>query len=70
MTGEQCRMARAALHWTMEELAGKCDLAKRTIVAIEGNRSMRGSTVWRIQNVFEAHGIQFIGNGVQIGEKV
>lgn len=59
MQPEQCRMARGALHWTVEELARQAQLAKNTVMAFEAGRSVRGSSVQAMQDVFEDRGIQF-----------
>jgi DNA-binding XRE family transcriptional regulator len=56
---EQCRMARAALHWTVQHLAQKAGLAENTVVAFEAGRSVRESSVYRIKDACEKAGVGF-----------
>lgn len=62
--GTQIRSARAALRWTIEELAGKSGLGVRTIKrfeAVDGVPGSRTQTLREIAATFEAAGIEFIG---------
>ena len=52
-------MARGALNWSMRDLAGRAGLAHNTIVSFEMGRTVRPSSVDRIRDVFERHGITF-----------
>jgi transcriptional regulator with XRE-family HTH domain len=64
ITGTQIRSARAALRWTIEELAEKSGLGVRTIKRFEqfdGFPQSRTSTLVQLKTAFEAAGIDFIG---------
>jgi transcriptional regulator with XRE-family HTH domain len=62
--GVQIRAARAALRWSIEELAAKSGVASRTIKRLEqvdGVPPSRSSSLESIQAALEAAGIEFIG---------
>jgi transcriptional regulator with XRE-family HTH domain len=64
ISGMQIRSARAALRWTIEELAEKSGLGLRTIKrfeAVDGVPPSRTHTLIEIKVAFEAAGIEFIG---------
>lgn len=64
VTGQQIRMARAALRWSARELAERTGLAIKTIQrieAIDGTPSSYSSTLKDLQACFESAGIEFIG---------
>ena len=64
ISGVQIRAARAALRWTIEELAEKSGLGIRTIKrfeAVDGIPSSRTSTLVELKRTLEAAGIEFIG---------
>ena len=64
ISGTQIRSARAALRWTIEELAKKSGLGLRTIKrfeAVDGVPPSRTQTLIEIKLAFEAAGIEFIG---------
>ena len=64
ISGMQIRSARAALRWTIEELAEKSGLGLRTIKrfeAVDGVPPSRTQTLMEIKIAFEAAGIEFIG---------
>ena len=62
--GAQMRAGRAALNWSIEDLAAKSEVSVRTIKrleAVDGIASTRAQTLIAIQNAIEAAGIEFIG---------
>jgi transcriptional regulator with XRE-family HTH domain len=64
ISGMQIRSARAALRWTIEELAEKSGLGLRTIKrfeAVDGVPPSRTQTLMEVKVAFEAAGIEFIG---------
>lgn len=67
----QCRMARAALGWTVKELADKASVGISTVVRFETGRGTPiVATVAAMQRTLEAAGICFIDKGVCFdGEK-
>jgi transcriptional regulator with XRE-family HTH domain len=64
ISGIQIRAARAALRWTIEELAEKSGLGVRTIKrfeSVDGIPSSRTSTLGELKRTFESAGIEFTG---------
>jgi ribosome-binding protein aMBF1 (putative translation factor) len=64
ISGIQIRAARAALRWTIEELAEKSGLGVRTIKrfeSVDGIPSSRTSTLGELKSTFESAGIEFTG---------
>jgi transcriptional regulator with XRE-family HTH domain len=64
ISGIQIRAARAALRWTIDELAEKSGLGVRTIKRFEGFDgipSSRTSTLGELKSALEAAGIEFTG---------
>ena len=74
MTSAQVRMARAALNWTVRDLAAATGLHRNTITNIEvGRYAGDPDTLQNIKNVLEAAGVEFIdanggGPGVRLRE--
>lgn len=60
ITDTHIRMARAALKWTVEELADKAQVGKNTVWRIEAGASSNPSTIAAIQRALEDAGVQFI----------
>jgi transcriptional regulator with XRE-family HTH domain len=64
ITGIQIRSARAALRWSIQELADRSGVGARTIKrfeAADGIPASRSSTLQELKAVLEAAGIDFIG---------
>ena len=60
----QCRMARAALDWTVADLAAAAGVGTTTIVRFEGGLATANrSTVASIERALEAAGIRFSNGG-------
>jgi len=62
-------MARAALGWSVRELAKKASVSPNTISRYENGADALGGTLNKIQQSFEAGGIAFIyenGDGVGV----
>ena len=69
VTPEQIRMARAALNWSVKELAGKCGIGVNTLSRLENGTDSRLSTLSKIQKTLINAGIVFLSeneNGVGI----
>lgn len=67
----QCRMARALLRWTQQDLAAKACVARRTVSDFEcGARIPRPRTLRDIRNTFLGAGLIFDGNGIRASEPV
>ena len=60
----QCRMARAALHLGVRELAAAAKVSIDTVTRVERGDELKERTIEALQRVLEAAGIEFIdGNG-------
>ncbi len=75
LTREHVRMARAALRWNVRKLAQQAGVTANTISRFENGSDAKGSTLQKIQRVFEQAGIEFISEkdgslGVRITNKV
>jgi len=72
VTSAQLRMARAALNWTVRNLAEAAGLHRNTITNIEvGHFTGDPETLMRIEKVLTAAGVEFIvenggGPGVRL----
>jgi hypothetical protein len=59
----QCRLARAALHFGVRDLARESGISTVSIVRFEGGKApLKPVTVAAIRGVFEAAGIVFISD--------
>ena len=62
MTPVQCRMARAALKWTVRELAEKANVMPNTVTNLEGGKVTTTATVEAIEQAILSSGmIKFDG---------
>jgi transcriptional regulator with XRE-family HTH domain len=64
ITGSQIRAARAALRWSIQELADRSGVGVRTIKRLEifdGIPPSRSSTLVDLRKTLEEAGIEFIG---------
>ena len=72
MTGDQCRMVRAALGWSTQELATEAAVGFNTVNRFEsGACQPRGVTLEALRGALEAAGVEFIaenggGPGVRL----
>jgi transcriptional regulator with XRE-family HTH domain len=65
ITGGQIRSARAALRWSVQQLADKSGVSIQTIKrfeAVEGVPQSRTHTLLEIRAALETAGIEFIGS--------
>jgi transcriptional regulator with XRE-family HTH domain len=64
IVGAQMRAGRAALNWSIEDLAEKSGVSARTIMRLEAVNGIppgRSQTLADIQSALEAGGIEFTG---------
>jgi DNA-binding XRE family transcriptional regulator len=67
----QCRMARAALQWGVNEAAAAAGVSYRTIVRLENEqRDIQPDKVATIRCAFEAAGVRFLDTGSEAGAVV
>jgi transcriptional regulator with XRE-family HTH domain len=71
MQAVQCKMARAALGWSVRELAEAADISPDTVTRLERGDVLKERTVLALRTALETAGIQFIepnggGPGVRL----
>jgi transcriptional regulator with XRE-family HTH domain len=69
ITGNQIRMARAALKWGVRELASRAEVTAATVTRIESGKGSHATTLNAIRLAFEQAGLEFIpenGGGVGV----
>lgn len=69
MTPDQIRMARAAVRWSVRDLADKAGVTANTISRIENGADAKGSTLAAIRQALEAAGVEFT-NGERPGVRL
>jgi transcriptional regulator with XRE-family HTH domain len=67
VTREQVRMARAALDWTVRDLAREAGVSANTVSRYENGTDAMGDTLMRFRRAFESAGIQFFDEDEQGG---
>jgi transcriptional regulator with XRE-family HTH domain len=71
MKPEQCRMARAALDWSTQQLADAAGVGRNTVNRYESGGDARMSSVEKMRHALEAAGVQFIAeNGGGAGVRL
>lgn len=60
LTREQVRMARAALQWTVDELARQAGVNPRTVLRYEHGENATIETLMKIKSAFESAGIVWV----------
>ncbi len=64
-------MARAALHWSVRDLAEKSGVHRNTITRLEAGGTAHGPTLEALRRAFEADGVEFIDqNGSGAGVRL
>jgi transcriptional regulator with XRE-family HTH domain len=63
-TPSQCRMARAALRWTLDDVAGRAHVSRATVSRFEIEQvEPNAATRAVIRQAFEAAGVEFRPDG-------
>jgi transcriptional regulator with XRE-family HTH domain len=71
ITGVQVRMARAALNWTIQDLAARAAISKNTVTAVETERSdTHATTLAAIERVMTDAGIEFLSDKACMGVRL
>jgi transcriptional regulator with XRE-family HTH domain len=71
ITGSQVRMARAALNWTIQELAARAAISKNTVSAVEAERfDTHATTLAAIERVMTDAGIEFLSDDAGVGVRL
>jgi transcriptional regulator with XRE-family HTH domain len=63
----QCRMARTALDWSLQDLADASGVSRRTIARFEAGESVLPARIQTLRHAFEAQGVLFIDGGQWAG---
>jgi transcriptional regulator with XRE-family HTH domain len=67
MNVTQCRMARAALDWTLDDLAEASRVSRRTIAKFEKGGNVLPDMVEAMRAAFVAQGVAFTNGGKRAG---
>ena len=70
MNVTQCRMARAGLDWTLDDLAKASGVGRRTIASFETGRNVRPEKVEVLRQTLVAAGVVFENGGKRVGVAV
>lgn len=63
MNVRQCRMARAALDWSQQDLAAASGISARTVIRYEAGQAVLPARVQALRQALEAKGVLFIESG-------
>jgi transcriptional regulator with XRE-family HTH domain len=63
----QCRMARVALDWSLQDLADASGVSRRTVARFEAGETVLPGRVAALRLAFEAHGVEFVEMGPHAG---
>ena len=66
----QVRMARAALGWSLAELARRAEVNPNTISRYETGREVLSGILQKLEAVLRAEGIVFLEDAAEIGVKL
>ena len=67
MNVRQCRMARAALDWSQQDLATNSGVSARTVIRYEAGESVLPARVQAMRVAIEEKGVLFIDSGQMAG---
>jgi transcriptional regulator with XRE-family HTH domain len=70
MNVTQCKMARAGLGWSLDDLADHSGMARRSVARFEAGENVRPETVAALQAAMIAAGVAFTNGGGRIGVTV
>ena len=63
MDAEQCRMARASLKWTLDDLAKASGLGRATLARFELGQPVSDETIEKAKAALEVQRVRFIDKG-------
>ena len=70
-TSLQLRAARAMLRWTIDEVASRAQMSRRTVIrAEEEDQPISVRSLRRLATVFEEAGVEFLGANSERGTGV
>lgn len=66
----QCKMARAGLEWTLDDLAAQSGVSRRTIAKFETGGNVLPENVEALRQCLAAAGVEFVNGGKRLGVTV
>lgn len=63
VTPQQCRMARAALRWTISELAEEAGVGRASVARFEIGEPVGLQLISSMRQAFEGHRVRFLETG-------
>ena len=63
----QCRMARAALDWTLDDVARESGISRRTIAKFEAGQSVLPEPVEKLRAIMAGQAVAFENGGKRFG---
>lgn len=60
-------MARAALGWTLDDLARETNISRRTILKFEAGETILRANIQKLRSAMEAEGVIFVDRGQHRG---
>jgi transcriptional regulator with XRE-family HTH domain len=66
ITAEQTRMARAAMGWSINELAKRAAVGRMTVMRLESGTTVSEETAAKVQSALEAAGAAFGADGDRV----
>lgn len=67
----QCKMARAGLGWSIDDLAAAVGtVSRRTVAKFEAGGPVSSATVEALRQCLVRHGAEFVNGGKSIGVRV
>ena len=70
MNVKQCRMARAALRWSLDDLAQASGIARRTVAKFEAGGSVLPESLEAMRGALGKAGVGFTNGGGRVGVTV
>lgn len=67
MTPEQSRMARAALKWSLDDLAGEAGIGRATIARFEAGENVADRSIEAMEAAFARHRVRLVKDGAFAG---
>jgi transcriptional regulator with XRE-family HTH domain len=66
MTSEQCRMARAAVKWSAQDLAREAAIGYATVARFESGQTVQADSADAMRSALERGGVEFIAAGATV----
>jgi transcriptional regulator with XRE-family HTH domain len=70
MNVAQCKMARAGLRWSLDDLAAASGISRRTVAKFEGGGKVSAESVETLRATLVKQGVEFANGGKRMGVSV